>query len=86
MAVIKSERKHFPDQVFLKRRNRPFGGFALFATAAAVNLLHPPFFPPRFAAQNENPSTILCLPTTSQTSELNEFEQKLHINWRTESY
>ena len=38
MAVIKSERKHFfPDQVFLKRRNRPFGGFA---AATAVNLLH----------------------------------------------
>ena len=29
---------------------------------------------------------LLCLPTTSQTSELNEFEQKLHINWCTESY
>ena len=53
MAVIKSERKHFPDQVFLKRRNRPFGGFA-----AAVNLLHTPY-PPRFAAQNENPSPIM---------------------------
>ena len=30
MAVIKSERKHFPDQVFLKRKKSPFWGFRSF--------------------------------------------------------
>ena len=81
----KVRKKALSRSSILKAKEIALLGVSLFA-AAAVNLLHPPFFPPRFAAQNENPSPILCLPTTSQTSELNEFEQKLHINWRTESY